>query len=493
MKQLIIIVLCLVGALASLQGMAAARPDIVVFSDPHLMAPALVKKQGQAVQRLAHSDMRMIVQSDAIVAELVKQTLAAHPRLVLVTGDLTKDGELESHKRFIVHLDKLRKAGIKVLVIPGNHDINSPYGRYYDGAATTPAPGVTPGEFARLYSAYGYGAASQRDTASLSYACEPLPGYVVIGIDSNRYADNLLKSRGDSVDSRPTAGRIKASTLEWVCDRAREATAAGKHVIAMMHHHVVEHFDKEASFLSPYMVSHPESDRQQLLKAGIHTIFTGHLHVSDIARDYNSDRTDSITEVATGSLCTYPLHYRLVKLHGGKASITTRSIKTVPGCPGLQAQAKAQVEQAVPGLIDGLARKGYKKLQGAMGHLTGIMGLLGGGDTRLAASDPAPFLKIMHEQYDTVGKEAYTIFLEGNEGRNKHSKAVTSRLESGITGVLNASMPGMGGLFDSIQGFIKENALPEVDNLLRSVMEDRNHCGTDREVVVDDLTATLPL
>ena len=147
----------------------------------------------------------------------------------------------------------------------------------------------------------------------------------------------------------------------------------------MMHHHVVEHFDKEANFLSPYMVAHPESDRQQLLAAGIHTIFTGHLHVSDIARDYNSDRTDSITEVATGSLCTYPLHYRLVRLHGGKASITTRSIKQVPGCPALQAQARAQVEQAVPDLVDGLARKGYKKLQGAMGHLSGIMGLLGGG------------------------------------------------------------------------------------------------------------------
>ena len=70
---------------------------------------------------------------------------------------------------------------------------------------------------------------------------------------------------------------------------------------------------------------------------------------------------------------------------------------------------------------------------------------------------------------------------------------MTSRLESGITGVLNASMPGMGGLLESIQGFIKENALPEFDNLLRSVMEDRNHCGTDREVVVDDLATTLPL
>ncbi len=492
MKQLIVIVLCLVEALASLQGMAATRPDILVFTDPHLMAPALVSKQGQAVQALARSDMRMIVQSDAIVAELVRQALAAKPRLVLVTGDLTKDGELVSHKRFIAHLDKLRKAGIKVLVIPGNHDINSPYGRYYDGASTSPAQGVSPDEFARLYSNCGYGAGSRRDTASLSYACEPLPGYVVIGIDSNRYADNRLKSRGDSVDSRPSAGRIKASTLEWVCDQARQATAAGKHVIAMMHHHVVEHFDKEANFLSPYMVAHPESDRQQLLAAGIHTIFTGHLHVSDIARDYNSDRTDSITEVATGSLCTYPLHYRLVRLHGGKASITTRSIKQVPGCPDLQAQARAQVEQAVPDLVDGLARKGYKKLQGAMGHLSGIMGLLGGG-TQLAASDPAPFLKIVHEQYDAVGKQAYLIFLEGNEGRNKQSKAVTSRLESGITGVLNASMPGMGGLLESIQGFIKENALPEFDNLLRSVMEDRNHCGTDREVVVDDLATTLPL
>ncbi len=491
MRHILLILICAVAAIAV---QAKTRADIVVFSDPHLMAPALVKSEGTAVNNLAKGDMRMIVQSDAIVGELVKQVLAVKPRLVLVTGDLTKDGELASHKRFITHLDKLRQAGIQVLVIPGNHDINSPLGRYYDGAKTTAAPSVSASEFAQLYRNYGYGSASVRDTASLSYACEPLPGYVVIGIDSNRYQDNLWRSRGDSIDSRPSDGRIKPPTLEWVCQQARQAKAAGKHVIAMMHHQLVEHFDRESDFMARYMVAGAASVREQLLDAGFHVIFTGHLHVTDAARDYNSDRTDSITDVATGSLCTYPLNYRLATLKGGTLSYTTRSIKSIPGDSHLQAQARAQVEQAVPGLMEGLARRGFKKIQGAMGHLGGIMSLFGAKSSDMPGMDPEPYIELMHEQYDSIARLAIITFLDGNEGKSKNSKAIIAGFESGMKKIFSAPMPDFGGgLLGKIGSFMQENAMPDVENLLRSVVEDRNHCGTEREVVVDDHTATLPL
>lgn len=64
----------------------------------------------------------------------------AKPDLVLITGDLTKDGEQLSHQYVISKLDELRDLGIKTLVIPGNHDRwASGDAVYYDGDETRKA------------------------------------------------------------------------------------------------------------------------------------------------------------------------------------------------------------------------------------------------------------------------------------------------------------------------------------------------------------------
>ena len=41
--------------------------------------------------------------------------------------------------------------------------------------------------------------------------------------------------------------------------------------------------------------------------------------------------------------------------------------------------------------------------------------------------------------------------------------------------------------------FVRENLLPQVHNVIRSMLQDRNHCGTPQETIVNDHTATFPL
>ena len=93
------------------------------------------------------------------------------PQMVLVTGDMTKDGERMSHQLVASQLQRLVDAGIHVLVVPGNHDINNPDAKVYDGDTTTPADTITRNEFAELYRNMGYDEQSRRDpTRSVTVA-----------------------------------------------------------------------------------------------------------------------------------------------------------------------------------------------------------------------------------------------------------------------------------------------------------------------------------
>jgi len=280
----------------------------------------------------------MVAMSNEIMAAITDSIIDIKPSVVLLTGDLTYNGERASHERMVQFLDRMASHGIQPLVIPGNHDCNNPYARRFEGDKTLPVATVTRDEFAQIYSNYGYGRGVQRDPASLSYCCEPIKGVVVIGIDSNMDEKNTLVSRGDSTDTYYNGGRIKPETLQWIIGQASKAKSQGKQVIAMMHHHLVPHFDQQERFLANYIVQDHNSIAHQLMQAGIHTIFTGHLHVTDAATQYYNNRADSIVEVATGSSICYPFALRIAALDSKHSmlDIDTRWLNATPSCPTLR-------------------------------------------------------------------------------------------------------------------------------------------------------------
>ena len=112
---------------------------IAVISDLHVMAPQLVVNDGTAFQKYLNQDRKMLHESPEILDTLINGILKLKPDLTLVTGDLTKDGELASHQLVAEKLQGLVDAGIQVLVVPGNHDINNPDAKTYDGDDTEPA------------------------------------------------------------------------------------------------------------------------------------------------------------------------------------------------------------------------------------------------------------------------------------------------------------------------------------------------------------------
>ena len=282
---------------------------VVVLSDPHVMAPELLVNEGTAWTTYLNGQRKLVDYSQRLFDDMIvriKRDL--RPGLVLISGDLTKDGEQVSHEYVTSKLDELRAIGIKTLVIPGNHDRGSNSDAvYYDGDSTTAATVATNEWFATQYANYGYGVSSEREETTLTYACEPITGLVVIGIDSG------------------TDGNVSETTLDWVVEKATAARASGKKVIAMMHHPLMPHFAGVDNFVSTAVVGNYETVRNTLADAGIRVVFTGHFHTSDIAKDWNADMTREIYDVNTGSLISYPCDYREVTMSAdlSEMAITT--------------------------------------------------------------------------------------------------------------------------------------------------------------------------
>ncbi len=114
---------------------SASSIKIAIISDTHVMAPQLLVSDGTAIEEYLTRDRKMLRESAEILDTLVASILELKPDMVLVTGDLTKDGERTSHHLVAGQLQRLVDSGIQVLVVPGNHDINNPDAKVYDGHA----------------------------------------------------------------------------------------------------------------------------------------------------------------------------------------------------------------------------------------------------------------------------------------------------------------------------------------------------------------------
>lgn len=485
-KHLIVMIMTTWLALTAAQRTAAS--DLVIISDPHLLAPSLITP-GTAIERADAVETKMMAMSDDIMSALADSVIAVHPRVVLITGDLTHNGERASHERMLYHLQRLAQHGISALVIPGNHDCNNPYAVSYDGDSTSPVTTVTREEFAQLYRDHGYGEASLRDTSSLSYCCEPIDGIVLIAIDSNMDEKNLLTACGDSVNTYHNAGQVKAETLQWVVQQANKAREQGKQVIAMMHHHLVPHFDKQEQLLANYIVKNHREVARQLMQAGVHAIFTGHLHVTDAATLYADDSSDSITEVATGSAICYPFAMREATWDNDKKQmeISTRWLNATTACPTLREQGRQRIIKATPGIASILSGRAWNKLGDRVGQIKKMLEM-GGGEVHVPDS-PQQATQLALRHLSEVLSRTMLAIVEGNENE-KDVEALVDQGKQGVRAMIQEVAPEQA---DNLWDFFLQGVYPRLEPMIRSVLQDRNAVGTTAESRTDDLTLTIPL
>jgi hypothetical protein len=302
----------------------ATPPRFAVISDLHFFDSRL-GPAGQAFDAYVNADPKLLKDSEAILDSALDSIIQQEVQFVLVTGDLTKDGELLDHVRVAQKLARLERHGIQVYVVPGNHDINNPDSVMYLGDTTRSVPSVSPRLFRALYERFGYGQAIARDEHSLSYVAEPVLGLWLLGIDSCKYDEN------ETLGQPVVGGAIKPETLEWVLGKLHEAKARGKQVIAFMHHGVNQHFLGEAQVFPDFLLDDWTNVSGQLAGAGLKVVFTGHYHSQDAAFPLNAAGRPVATlcDVETGSLVMYPCAFRVATLDSTGLHIESQRVTEI--------------------------------------------------------------------------------------------------------------------------------------------------------------------
>lgn len=290
---------------------------MMVVSDTHVMNPQLLREEGKAFADYIAHDRKMLKESSLLMEEMTVEILRRRPQVVLITGDLTKDGETISHT-FLRdnYLRRMRDAGIMVLVIPGNHDVDNPHAVEFLGDSTRRVATPKVEEFAKIYDDYGYGAAMVRDAHSLSYVSQLNDSVRIICLDACKYEENDYDN-----NVCVTGGRLKPETIEFIKEQARDAREHGIRLLAMIHHGVVEHWKWQSKAMGDYLVDDWKELSKMLSKLGIEIVFTGHFHSQDIAE------RNGLYDIETGSLVSYPSPYRMVNLIGNKLIIETEHLK----------------------------------------------------------------------------------------------------------------------------------------------------------------------
>ena len=309
---------------------------IAVMSDDHYLSPSMIRDTADYTTAL-NSDRKMFAESDAILRTMLDAVRQDKPDVLLISGDLTKDGEQECHAALAKQLQQLQQdvPGLKIYVINGNHDIRNYNAKNFntaDGKAV-PATRTEPEDFKQIYDfVYSdptviatFTPAEGNKAGGLSYVARPVEGLTIIAMDTCRYSsDNTSTGKNE----HETSGAISADLEQWVIDQIKAAKARGDVVLGMQHHGLVAHFDVQPTILPMYLVNDYERLSQEYADAGMSVMFTGHSHAVDIA-SATTVAGNTIYDIETGSGLTYPSPLRFVELRrSADATVVSTGVRT---------------------------------------------------------------------------------------------------------------------------------------------------------------------
>jgi predicted phosphodiesterase len=309
---------------------------------------------------------------------------------LLLPGDLTQHGEPDNHRWLQKRLSQLP---FPVYVVPGNHDVPI---LLPDGQS------IGLKDFPHYYQQFGY-----KNPEQLYYTCEVLPGVQLIGLNSNQFDQ-----------SGQQLGCLDEPQLLWL--EKVLAASKDKLVIVMVHHNVLEHLPRQSSHPlgQRYMLDNAPILRKMLQEAGVNLVFTGHLHVQDIAYQ------DGIYDITTGSLVSYPHPYRILQMgtdHQGKnwLEIESHQIKSVPGWENLSQLSRERIgDRSYPFMIKlltteplNLSLADAEKLVPSLRYFWADMAA---GDTLFDFPDFYPAARRYFEEFSAVSSDGKPVLIDNN-------------------------------------------------------------------------------
>ena len=463
---------------------------IFVMSDIHVMSPELVADPENSlfVKDMAES-RKLQAESYEIFCAYVDTIKALRPELVIIPGDLTKDGELQSHQTVAVKLQELLDMGIPTLVIPGNHDMENDNGRIYTASGKQKVERFTPEQFEQVYYNFGLKDAIERDPISLSYVCEPIEGLRFIGIDDCR-----LPSRGDTKYGDGEYGRIRPATLEWILTQADRAKEEDKVVVAAVHHQLMYHYNGQERVMPSAATEDGDSLARLFADHGIKVVLTGHMHMPNVSRVKGFEGTDTITEVNLASTICYPSQYVVLTVSDDLSTmrVDTRTVKSTESLPHLQLAARMKVDDNIDSSIASLTMGYISTFKSMLNEYASIPEFAGIIDD--VPTDPDELAAIATDAFGGTLRKVFFTASEGNEHLKDAVNVVLNELEEDCDRACSLIFDQQNESTRSFLSYAMYGYMMEVgEDIVKSMLSDTSHLNTPLANQTDDLYLSIAL
>ena len=285
------------------------------LTDLHYYANELIGSSGEAYEMKCQVDQKCMAESGAIIdAAFNKLIEDKDTEIVLISGDLTFDGEKQSHDALKEKLTNLKNNGKRVFTTFATHDFFMEARKYTDEEGVTFLPKYTRAELREHYNDFGYSEAIAEHENSYSY-CVQLTD------------DVRLLCLNDDGDFDAFCGYYN-DLLFWIKDQVEDAHKAGCEIFAMTHHPILEPAPIYPLFSHKAMLGGYEFTAPYLADLGIKYVFDGHTHIHDI-NFIETKKGNKLYQINTASLIGYPLAYRKVEFSDEGMDVKTIQVEEI--------------------------------------------------------------------------------------------------------------------------------------------------------------------
>lgn len=284
-----------------------------------------VGTEGKAYEKAESKSQKVIKDTDLVLNEAWNILCEDKSTdIVVVAGDTTRDGEIDSHKEVIDMLHDLQKRGKRVYVITATHDFrDGGVADGYVGGEVVKVPAVeNRQDLWDMYYDFGPSEAIATHRESMSYVVQLAPGYRLFALND----DTNFKPEGER------GSGFSDDCMAWIMEQLRDAQEHDQYVIAMTHHPMIAPSPFYAIIGKGDMQRNHETTREIFADAGLHCMLTGHTHIHDISY-VTTEKGNRFYDIACGAAIGCPPTMRTVTFDpkNAKIDVDTIMIKNVPG------------------------------------------------------------------------------------------------------------------------------------------------------------------
>ena len=266
-----------------------------LVTDTHYFEESL-GAEGKAFENYMRREQYFMKESGEIIKSVFDKIAEdKETDIVIIPGDLTKNGEKESHKSFIKQLYRLKENGKKIYVITAGHDYNE-HSFAFKNDERIEVGGTDFAELYDMYYDFGYSEALAFDKRTHSYIAEITDGVRMLGINCDSYQN--------------PKGTMDDELISWAKIQLDKAKEDGCSVFAICHYPIIPSvpvFD----LVGDAKIKNWRKVASFLADNGVEFIMTGHMHIQSI-NEFYSENGNRLIDVCTSCLVGSPAKYRKV-------------------------------------------------------------------------------------------------------------------------------------------------------------------------------------